>query len=242
MAGGDLERSWIANADAWIAAVRGRTIESRRLATDHAIVEAVLRRNPGRVLDLGCGEGWLVRALARRGVESVGVDGSRPLVDAARAAGEGVFHACSYAEFAAVPGCFGRRFDVVTANFALLDAEPAALLRALRSALAPGGALVIQTVYPWAVGGEYRDGWRTEDFNGFGGGWQAMPWYFRTLESWFALLQDAGYAIVQLSEPRHPDTGAPLSLLFVAEPRVVEHSDVDTTSVLPGFDDSCPAT
>lgn len=144
------------------------------------------------------------------------------MIDAAHAAGEGAFHACSYAELAADPGRFGRGFDAVIANFSLLDAQVTTLLRALRPTLAAGGALVIQTVHPWTAGGEYRDGWRTEDFNGFGGAWQAMPWYFRTLESWFALLQDAGYAIAQLREPRHPDTGTPLSLLFVAEPRA-EH-------------------
>lgn len=59
-----LGHSWRANALAWTRAVRESRIESRRLATDRAIIEAVLARQPERVLDLGCGEGWLCRALA----------------------------------------------------------------------------------------------------------------------------------------------------------------------------------
>jgi hypothetical protein len=57
--------SWQANADAWTAAVREQRIESRRLVTDAAILALALA--PLRILDLGCGEGWLRRtAYSRR--------------------------------------------------------------------------------------------------------------------------------------------------------------------------------
>jgi len=44
----DLARSWIANAQAWTDIVRAGGIASRRLATDAAIVQAVLARSPRR--------------------------------------------------------------------------------------------------------------------------------------------------------------------------------------------------
>lgn len=47
--------SWTANAPNWTNAVRERHIESRRVATDLVIVEAVRAQKPRRVLDLGCG-------------------------------------------------------------------------------------------------------------------------------------------------------------------------------------------
>jgi SAM-dependent methyltransferase len=119
----------------------------------------------------------------------------------------------------------GFGFDVAAANFALLDDDPAPLLAALRRSLAPGGALAIQTLHPLSSGAPpYRDGWRTEEFRGFGGAhavaavWRPMPWYFRTLGSWLALLRESGYALLELREPLHPETALPLSLLLITEP------------------------
>ena len=57
--------SWEKNASQWSAAVREGHIESRKLITDKAIVEAVLSYSPESVLDIGCGEGWLIREAAR---------------------------------------------------------------------------------------------------------------------------------------------------------------------------------
>ena len=42
-----------------------------------------------------------------------------------------------------------------------------------------------------------------------------MPWYYRTLESWVAVVRRAGYVIDEMREPVHPETGRPLSLLLV---------------------------
>jgi SAM-dependent methyltransferase len=211
--------SWQANADAWTTAVRSGTIESRRLATDAAIVDAILARQPRKVLDLGCGEGWLVRALAERGVAAVGIDGAAPLVEAALRAG-GSFLPLSYAELVAAPERCGKGFDLVVANFALLEQEILPLLGALRRVLTADGWLLVQTLHPLAAGPPYEDGWRTEDFCGFGAGsWTPMPWYFRTLGSWLDLLRAGGFALHTLREPVHPTELRPLSLLLQARVR-----------------------
>ena len=91
-----LQRSWVANATSWSDAVREQRIESRRVVTDAAIVEAVLAGHPRTSLDLGCGEGWLARALASHGIEVTGIDASAPLVDAANALGGARFLAIGY--------------------------------------------------------------------------------------------------------------------------------------------------
>ncbi|HEX8360084.1 MAG TPA: class I SAM-dependent methyltransferase [Longimicrobium sp.] len=214
-----IEQSWRANAPAWTEAVRKGRIASRRLATDAAIVEAVMAHAPRRVLDLGCGEGWLARELSARGVETVGIDASAPLVEAANEAGGGDFHVCSYAELASDgPARFGA-FDGVAANFALIGDPLDDALAGARGVLAPGGVLVIQTVHPWSArgGDPYRDGWRTERFASFGEGFtEPMPWYFRTLQSWSQALERAGLRIHELREPAHPETGDPLSLILTA--------------------------
>lgn len=219
-----LAQSWSVNADAWTRAVRERRIESRRLVTDSAIMAAVVDRSPERVLDVGCGEGWLCRALSARGIGMVGVDGSAPLVESARAAGGGAFHVLPYAELVTRPERVGsREFDAIVCNFALLEEDIVPLLRALRLLLRPGGALLIQTVHPWTARGEhpYEDGWRTERFTAFGEEFaEPMPWYFRTLSSWVAALRQAGYRVEEASEPLHPESGDPLSLILVAVPTV----------------------
>lgn len=210
--------SWQHNAQAWIDAVRSGSIESRRQVTDQAILLAILGRQPERVLDLGCGEGWLLRALGDRGVEAVGVDGDRALVDAARAAGSAEVHLASYAQLAAGQACVGKDYDLICANFALLQQDIIPLLTAMNALLVPGGALVIQTLHPWGMAdGDYQDGWREESFAGFAGDWQVMPWYFRTLASWLNALDMAGLRLVGLQEPQHPQSALPQSLLLVAE-------------------------
>lgn len=214
-----LIRSWTGNAAAWTAAVRDGRIESRRLATDAAILDALRALRPARVLDVGCGEGWLCRALAAHGIEAVGIDVSAPLVDAARAAGSGRFEVLPYAGLAGAAPQLGR-FDALACNFALLEQDIVPMLRDLHGLLAPGGHLVIQTVHPWTACGDepYRDGWRLEDFAAFGDEAfpEPMPWYFRTLATWLANLDEAGYRVDRLREPAHPATARPLSLLLEA--------------------------
>lgn len=220
-----MRESWTANAQAWTHAVRAGAIASRRLVTDRAIVEAVAARSPRRVLDLGCGEGWLARALAAQGVEVAGIDASAPLVEAARQAGGGSFTVLGYEELAADPARAGTGYGVAVANFSLLHEDPAPLLRAVRQALGPGGALVVQTVHPLGVPAPYRDDWRVEDFRSFGaegggedGAWTPMPWFFRTLGSWLDLLRGSGYRLEALCEPLHPETSLPASLILTAVP------------------------
>lgn len=213
-----LLHSWQHNAQAWTEAVRSGAIESRRQVTDQAILLAILARQPERVLDLGCGEGWLLRALTSRGIEAIGVDGDGSLVEAARAAGSTAVYQASYAELADAKVEVGHDYPLICANFALLHQDIIPLLAAMQALLAPGGALLIQTLHPWSVAsGEYQDGWRSESFAGFAGHWQPMPWYYRTLSSWLRALDMAGLHLVELQEPQHPQSPQPQSLLMVAE-------------------------
>lgn len=209
--------AWSRNSDPWIAAVRGRKIASRALVTDAAIVDAVRARHPRTGVDLGCGEGWLVRALA--GVDMVGVDAIAGLVDAARLAGGGDFRLMSYEQIAA--GELQLAADVAICNFSLIGNESVTgLFRAAPTYLRPGGTLIVQTVHPVIACGDapYVDGWREGSWAGFNSGFaDAPPWYFRTLASWIALFADNGLRLTEVREPVHPDTGKPVSLILAGE-------------------------
>lgn len=210
--------AWQANADAWERAVREQCIESRRLVTDRAIVEAVMAHAPRKVIDLGCGEGWLARALAAQGARVIGVDAIPSLVEAASAKGGGEFRVLSYADIAA--GRLNERAEVVVANFSLLgESSVDDLLAAVPALLEPGGVLLIQTLHPSApgLGGAYEDGWREGSWAGCGEGFgEPAPWYFRTLGGWVASLRQAGLTLLGIREPIHPHTRGPASVIFMA--------------------------
>jgi SAM-dependent methyltransferase len=215
-----LLQSWHDNADAWIEVIRSGAIESRQQVTNQAILLAIMGRQPQRVLDLGCGEGWLLRALADLGIAAVGVDGDATLVEAARLAGSSKVHVADYDALVEAKADIGCDFDLICANFSLLHQDIIPLLAAMNVLLVPGGALVIQTLHPWAAAaGDYQDGWREESFAGFKGQWQPMPWYFRTLSSWCNALDMAGFRLISLQEPQHPQSPVPQALLIVAERR-----------------------
>jgi 2-polyprenyl-3-methyl-5-hydroxy-6-metoxy-1,4-benzoquinol methylase len=211
--------SWHTNATPWTAAVREERIESRKLVTNRAIIDAVMSRRPASVLDIGCGEGWLSRAVAERGVRRVvGVDVVPALIDQARAAGGGEFRVASYEDIAR--GVLDRTVDVAVANFSALgkDSVDALVLTAPRL-LEPGGALVIQTLHPLIACGDhpYKDGWRAGSWAGFSSDFSdPAPWYFRTLESWVDLIARSGLRIIEMREPIHPTSNKPASIIFIA--------------------------
>jgi SAM-dependent methyltransferase len=207
--------SWHKNTAPWVTAVREGEIESRTLVTNRAIVEVVRSLGPASGIDIGCGEGWLVRALD--GIAMTGVDVVPGLVEAARQAGGGDFRTMSYEEIA--QGRLNLALDVAICNFSLLgDASVAGLFRAAPSFLRPGGAFVVQTMHPAVACGDapYRDGWREGSWDGFNAGFtDPPPWYFRTLASWIKLYGDHGLQLREVREPLHPRTGKPASLILV---------------------------
>jgi 2-polyprenyl-3-methyl-5-hydroxy-6-metoxy-1,4-benzoquinol methylase len=220
-------RSWNANAGPWSRAVQTGSIQSRTLVTDRAIVDAVSSMAPRRVLDVGCGEGWLARALSARGMAVTGVDAVPEFIAQAGGLGGGEFHVLEYRAIA-YRQWRGGPFDAAVCNFSLLGAQSVeSLLAALGGYIAAGGYLIVQTLHPLAACGDnpYRDGWRAGSWRGFSGDFtDPAPWYFRTLESWFSMLRRNGFEVLECREPTAPGAVAPASVILMCKARIREHT------------------
>jgi SAM-dependent methyltransferase len=113
----------------------------RWLGPVDGVDEDVLSRAVGPVIDLGCGPGRHLHALARRGVFALGVDISQDAVDLARGGGANAVAACIFGE---LPG------TGTWATALLLDGNigiggcPADLLTRIGRLLAPGGSLLVE--------------------------------------------------------------------------------------------------
>ncbi len=118
-------------------ALASRVIESIQARRRHR-VEAYVR--PGRLLDIGSGDGSFVHHMARHGWDATGIDPSpAALAFARRASNGGRFLRGSLDDFVGAP----RSLDLVT-MWQVLEhvGEPRPLLRRSRDLLRPGGLFV----------------------------------------------------------------------------------------------------
>ena len=213
--------SWQANAERWVATVEGEELESRRLVTNQAIVDAILKYRPKTLLDVGCGEGWLSRALSEQGIRTLGVDGVPALIESARQKGSSEFEVATYQDLIQRKPLPLGLFESAAINFALLDQEQTdALLPALKHYLKKLGWLFIQTLHPHVHSDDqpYQSCWRSGSWDGLKQEFtQPYEWYFRTLEDWVQLFSQSGYLLKELREPVHLKTGKPASIIFVLQ-------------------------
>lgn len=204
------------NALPWVTAVRMGEIESRLLVTNKAITDVILSQKPNTVLDIGCGEGWLVRELNKAEIKSIGIDAVAELIEHAQNEGGGKFKTISYDGI--TKGEVKEKFDVIVCNFSLLGKESVDnLFQYMPSMLNTDGAFIIQTIHPEVDGDEnYKDGWREGSWAGFNAEFSdPAPWYYRTLDSWKSLFIRNGLKLREILEPLNEKTNAPASIIFI---------------------------
>ena len=209
--------SWRKNVAPWVSAIENGEIESRVEVTNQAVLDAISKEKPSSLLDIGCGEGWLIREFVKVGVKCAGMDVVPEFSEYIHRSGA-EFIQLSYEEFKSDK--FQKKFDILVCNFSLLGKESVEnIMITSKELLKDEGAFIVQTIHPVEVSNDknYVDGWREGSWAGFGNEFvEPAPWYFRTMESWNALFRKAGYSDLSISEPRHPITGNRLSVLFTA--------------------------
>ena len=110
-------------------------------------VLSLIPPNTRRIVDIGCGNGYLVGLLAGRGFDVIGVDASSDGIAQARAAHPGVrFEQVSVDS--ELPPEIGTDFDLVIATEVIEHLPaPRTLLRGGFQLLRPGGRMLISTPY-----------------------------------------------------------------------------------------------
>jgi len=126
----------------------GRWLGAATLADDDVLARAV---EP--VLDIGCGPGRHVLALARRGRLAIGIDISPVAVRVARARGAMVVEGCV---FARVPGAGRWGSALLLDGNVGIGGRPAPLLRRVAALLAPGGHLLVELESPGSANDSTR--------------------------------------------------------------------------------------
>ena len=179
-----------------------------------------------RVLDLGCGNGYLSRRFAREGAKVVAVDASAPIIDRARGRESREPLGIEYhlANAARLEFLLAETIDLVASNMALMDIEDADdAVREAGRVLRTGGRFVASLSHPCFDQGSTST-WLIERFYGTVKTWrkieryrepfpEEIPWeiapgkivsttgYHRPL-SWYArAFREAGLLIRSLEEP-----------------------------------------
>lgn len=208
--------SWRKNVVPWVRAIRNKEIVSRVEVTNRSILETIAKYKPFRLLDVGCGEGWLLREMSKAGTVCTGMDVIPEFSEYVENSG-GKFKLLSYEEFE--PGAFDEKFEVIVCNFSMFGKESVENVVARSvEVLTENGTLIVQTLHPNSASPDNNvDGWRDGNWQSFGGDFvDPAPWYFRTIDSWKALFNSAGFETIVVTETSHPKTGAKMSIIFEA--------------------------
>ncbi|WP_428927824.1 class I SAM-dependent methyltransferase [Marinibacterium sp. SX1] len=151
---------WDASAGAWIAEQGAAGDFARAFTLDAPMQARVRAAAPGRVLDVGCGEGRFCRWLAGQGIAAVGLDPTAGLLDRARALHpEGTYH---QGQAEALP--FGDGvFDMAISYLTLIDiADYRAAIAEMARVLRPGGRLLVANLQGYHTCGDGRADWQAD--------------------------------------------------------------------------------
>jgi len=222
----DSTEGWNRNADSWHRNF-GENDPNRRDLLDPIILETLGDVEGRRILDAGCGDGYLSRKLAERRAVVTAVDCSPRMLAYARAEEEREPLSITYhnADIASMPFLANGSFEAVVTNNVIQDAADfEGAFREFSRILKPGGTyLHIENhpcfstpVFGWVKDGEGKKLYRKVD-RYFERGPFLVPWspksgmestvaWHRTLGDTVNSLISCGFRLSQLLEPEPPES------------------------------------
>jgi SAM-dependent methyltransferase len=211
----DVRALWDRLADDWQLQVGEDGDANRRLNSDPVLWALLGDVDGRRVLDAGCGTGYLSRQLAARGAVVIGIDASARMVALARAAGPASdvrVDSCSTLATIA-----DADIDAVVANYVLMDVpDLPATMAAFHRVLRPDGVAVLIFSHPCfpqgratVAGGRVAYHWPFSYFEPrtcVEPPWKHFTSHFvsfhRPLSTYWQAFRAAGFEVVEFEEPR----------------------------------------
>lgn len=173
----------------WAATGRGEEMEEHHLPIAAPALARMDLKPDDRVLDLGCGNGWLSRRIARMVPEGrvVGIDLAPEMVRRARSASK-EFANLSFIEGAAdgLPFGDGAFSKIISIESAYYWPDAAGSVREMFRVLAQGGSA-------WIVINYYRDNPHAHQW----GAIMKVPMHLFSTAEWMEFYREAGFIDVQ---------------------------------------------
>jgi len=205
---------WDAVARDWEIQVGEHGDVNRQLNSDPVLWRFAGDVTGLRVLDAGCGTGYLSRKLAGRGAGVVGVDFSPNMIAIARAASPEIdFRVDSCSQLATIED---DSVDLVVSNYVLMDTPDLdAAISAFARVLRRGGFAVLVFSHPcFPQGSAHASGercdyrWEHSYFDErkrvdppWGHFKSEFIWFHRPLSQYFRAFMNAGFGIIEFDEP-----------------------------------------
>jgi ubiquinone/menaquinone biosynthesis C-methylase UbiE len=213
---GELPDFWNRVAGDWKIQVGDEGDANRRLNSDPVLWAFVGDVAGLKVLDAGCGTGYLTRKLRERGANPTGIDHSERMIAIAQEASPDIDFRVDSCTTLQTLG--SDAFDIVVANYVLMDAaDLRGTMQSFHRVLKPGGTAVVVFSHPCFPQGRV---FRTEgvevhyrwDFPYFeetkciDPPWKHFTsefiWFHRPLSDYWKAFQASGFDVVDFEEPR----------------------------------------
>ncbi|MGB3145570.1 MAG: class I SAM-dependent methyltransferase [Maribacter sp.] len=214
----EIKKSWEVNAKEWVKVIDSGSIPSRHF-TNRAIMEVLKTSKATKILDIGCGEGWLTRSITAMGKEGVGIDAIEALLENAQTKGPEPYYRLSFEEIMGGAKIPLAPFEAAVFNFCLYqEVGLPILLQELKKNMVKEGEIIIQTLHPYFLiknGLGYKSQTISNSWKGLPGNFiQGHDWYARTLENWIDVFIEANLQVKDLLEIIN-DKNEPISLIMI---------------------------
>lgn len=214
------KKEWGKNADFWVKIIRDNLDPFRLRITNKAVINSLGKKKNLKILDAGCGEGYLSRFIAKKGHRVFGIDASQKLIESAKEMEKkkalGIKYSTGDFRKTRFPSSY---FDLIVSNQTIHEIpDPEKALKEFQRVLKKEGGIICLFLHPcfdfspsdlkkrhFAL--TYFQKLRINKGKYFVGGIVSHSPYFYLhlpLSSWLKIFTKTGFLISNIDEPHPP--------------------------------------